>query len=162
MASARPSKKARTRIEEELERVRRAVEALKREPRAEELEGAGDNTPLSEEMDATLAVEEKEIATDRLGRLLDRAAALDEALHRFDSGVYGICVICGRQISQRRLHALPEALRCSPCQEELEKKPAREEVRAHEWKLAEEGVRDQKTSEMSDELGIHPRPGGLP
>ena len=80
---------AKKRIERELARVNLEIEVLKKEPRVEELEGFGDNTPLSEEVDAILSAEDRELRSDHLGRLLDRAAALDEALHRVGTGTYG-------------------------------------------------------------------------
>jgi len=44
-----------------------------------------------------------------------------EALRCMDRGTYGICVNCGRQIPEARLHAKPEATRCVECQLELER-----------------------------------------
>jgi RNA polymerase-binding transcription factor DksA len=123
----------KAKIERELERVNAEVSALKKEPKAEELEGLGDNTPLSEEEDAAASTEERELRADRLGRLLDRAAALDEALHRISEGTYGTCVTCGRPIADVRLEAVPEAARCARCQEDEEKASrARAEARSYE------------------------------
>jgi len=69
--------KIRKRLELELSRVGHAIEILKKEPRAEELEGLGDNTPLSEEVDAMVAVEDGELRSALLSKYLDRAAALE-------------------------------------------------------------------------------------
>jgi len=151
----RTEDKTRKRLELELARVNQAIEALKKEPRAEELEGLGDNTPLSEEVDAILAVEEGELRAALLSRYLDRAAALDEARHRLDAGSYGICVACGKVISPRRLSALPEALHCTRCQEEVEKL-RRPEIHAHEWKRAEETFRER----LAVEHGVQGDHGG--
>lgn len=130
---SKPTEKLKKRVEDELDRVNREIQKLKREPRDEELEALGDNTPLSEEADAASATEERELRTDRLGRLLNRAAALDEALHRISEGTYGLCVDCQRPISPRRLEAVPEAARCAPCQEKLERgETARAEGRTYE------------------------------
>lgn len=142
----RQASRAKKRIESELARVNQAIERLKKEPRAEELEGFGDNTPISEEIDAILVNEERELQSERLGRLLERAAALDEAIHRIDEGQYGICLSCGREMSAERLEAVPEALRCLPCQEEAEKTHPRE-LHAHEWKRAEETYRERLKNE---------------
>jgi DnaK suppressor protein len=55
----------------------------------------------------------------------DRETALlhdiDVALGRLQSGGYGICVECGREISEQRLMATPTVQTCIPCQERLEK-----------------------------------------
>ena len=45
---------------------------------------------------------------------------IDEALGRLDSGDYGSCLTCGREISERRLRALPFAVRCQACEERRE------------------------------------------
>jgi DnaK suppressor protein len=142
----RTEDKIRKQLERELSRVNHAVAVLKKEPRAEELEGFGDNTPLSEEFDAMLATEDTELRTALLSRYLDRAAALDEARHRLDSGTYGICVACGKGISAKRLSAIPEALHCTPCQEEFEKRRTTE-IHAHEWKRAAETLRERTAIE---------------
>lgn len=52
-----------------------------------------------------------------------RAATLsriEEALERLDSGRYGICTECGEDISERRLGALPFAVRCHDCEGQRE------------------------------------------
>jgi len=52
-----------------------------------------------------------------------RAATLkriDEALVRLDSGQYGTCAECGEDIAERRLRALPFAVRCHECEAERE------------------------------------------
>ena len=145
--------KIRKRLELELSRVSHAIEILKKEPRAEELEGLGDNTPLSEEIDAMVAVEDGELRSALLSRYLDRAAALDEARHRLDAGSYGICVACGKEISPRRLAVVPEALNCTPCQEEVEKL-RHPEIHAHEWKRAEELVSERLAAEGPEPKAI--------
>jgi RNA polymerase-binding transcription factor DksA len=149
----RTDDKTRNRIERELARVNQAVAILKKEPRAEELEGFGDNTPLSEELDAMLALEEGELKSALLSRYLDRAAALAEAMNRIDAGTYGICVACGEEISQRRLAAVPEALNCTRCQEEVEKHRS-SEIHAHEWKRAEETYRERDAAEGPEPTAV--------
>jgi len=44
--------------------------------------------------------------------------AIDEALRRLDAGRYGFCHECDRPIAERRLRALPFAVRCRECEEE--------------------------------------------
>ena len=52
---------------------------------------------------------------------------IDEALVQLDAGKYGCCFACEREISQRRLRALPFAVRCQECEErrEIEQNRAR-------------------------------------
>ena len=44
----------------------------------------------------------------------------DEALGRLDAGKYGSCFECTREIAERRLRALPFAVRCQACEERRE------------------------------------------
>jgi DnaK suppressor protein len=55
---------------------------------------------------------------------------VDDALVRLDAGTYGSCVDCDREIDERRLRALPFALRCQPCESR------REQLQAHSQRLA--------------------------
>jgi len=43
-------------------------------------------------------------------------AHIQAALDRIAHGTYGTCVGCHRTIDKRRLHALPDASRCGPCE----------------------------------------------
>lgn len=42
---------------------------------------------------------------------------VEEALGRLENGTYGYCFECGGEISERRLRALPFAVRCRDCEE---------------------------------------------
>ena len=48
-------------------------------------------------------------------------ARIDEALVRLDAGKYGSCFECSGEISERRLRALPFAVRCQTCEERRER-----------------------------------------
>jgi len=51
-------------------------------------------------------------------------AKMREAIQRIDDGTYGICVLCGCDISEKRLIARPVTTQCIECktkQEKLEK-----------------------------------------
>ncbi len=41
---------------------------------------------------------------------------IDEALGRIENGTFGTCSVCGKQIAEDRLEALPYATRCIDCQ----------------------------------------------
>jgi DnaK suppressor protein len=45
---------------------------------------------------------------------------IDAALRRLDEGTYGRCFECGNEITQKRLRALPFAVRCKDCEESRE------------------------------------------
>lgn len=54
---------------------------------------------------------------------------INEALTRLEEGTYGYCFECGAEISERRLRALPFAVRCKDCEEAREM--AAERARLH-------------------------------
>jgi DnaK suppressor protein len=56
---------------------------------------------------------------------------IDEALIQLDAGHHGSCVECESEISERRLRALPFAVRCQACEER------REEEQAHSRLVAQ-------------------------
>ena len=47
---------------------------------------------------------------------------IEEALARLDAGKYGSCFECAGEIAQRRLRALPFAVRCQACEERREQR----------------------------------------
>src|SRR5713101_588985 len=51
---------------------------------------------------------------------------IDEALRRLEEATYGYCFECGEEISERRLRALPFAVRCKDCEEAKENAEQRE------------------------------------
>lgn len=116
--------RVRERVARDLERVSRWVASLQRRQRPQELEAAGDNTPLSETADAAQVIEERETLTQILDWLVSRSVELRDALRRIDDGTYGVCTSCEGFIHPERLLALPEASFCVDCQTEFEKNHA--------------------------------------
>lgn len=55
---------------------------------------------------------------------------IDEALRRLEEGTYGYCFECGDEITERRLRALPFAVRCKDCEEAREVRMQRERLMA--------------------------------
>ena len=49
-------------------------------------------------------------------RDVDEMAQVESALHRLESGTYGVCTDCGEPISPGRLQVQPAAQRCAACQ----------------------------------------------
>jgi RNA polymerase-binding transcription factor DksA len=56
-----------------------------------------------------------------MGRDLDELRGLEAAHERIESGGYGVCVDCGRDIGFERLRVAPIAIRCIDCQTRHEK-----------------------------------------
>ena len=55
---------------------------------------------------------------------------IEEALRRLEEGTFGYCFECGEEISERRLRALPFAVRCKDCEEARETAQQRERAMA--------------------------------
>ena len=45
---------------------------------------------------------------------------INDAVGRLEQGDYGYCFDCGEEIAEKRLHALPFAVRCKDCEEARE------------------------------------------
>src|SRR4026208_2452674 len=54
---------------------------------------------------------------------------IEEALGRLEDGTFGYCFECGDEISERRLRALPFAVRCKDCEEARESAQPRARTR---------------------------------
>ena len=67
---------------------------------------------------------------------------IDYALTRLDAGTYGTCAECEGDISERRLRALPFAVRCQACEER------REQAYGHARQRAEQRSRFSLFAEM--------------
>jgi RNA polymerase-binding transcription factor len=55
---------------------------------------------------------------------------IEEALRRLEEGTFGYCFECAEEISERRLRALPFALRCKDCEEARELAQQRERLQS--------------------------------
>ena len=53
---------------------------------------------------------------------------IDVALRRLNERTYGVCFECGDEIAERRLRALPFAVRCKDCEEAHERAEQRERI----------------------------------
>ncbi len=75
--------------------------------------------------------DEADVAADVIDRTLltalgsqdsKRLQMIDNALERIYKGKYGLCIMCGKEIPQERLRALPYALMCVSCQSAEERR----------------------------------------
>lgn len=55
-----------------------------------------------------------------IDREVTEVSDIEQALIRFDTGVYGICIDCEAEIPFERLSAYPTAKRCLTCQQRYE------------------------------------------
>jgi len=58
----------------------------------------------------------------------DTLRRVREALVRLDAGEYGYCSECDGEISEKRLQALPFAVRCAGCEASHERRVAQEQT----------------------------------
>ena len=63
---------------------------------------------------------ERSMVVDTLNRKSALLEQVTEALERIAAGDYGVCLMCQKEISSKRLAALPWATRCLECQQAAE------------------------------------------
>lgn len=73
------------------------------------LDSSGLVSDQADDADAMMDFERTQAETRNSQTLL---AEVRTALERLDSGKYGVCAVCGRDIGARRLEALPYATLC--------------------------------------------------
>ena len=84
----------------------------------------GDLTDEKENLADAIDLASMESNRDFQLRIRDRerllVSKIKEALERIETGEYGTCVMCGGDISEKRLIARPVATHCIDCKTELE------------------------------------------
>jgi DnaK suppressor protein len=78
-----------------------------------ELAEGADNHPGD---DSDRLSEQQRLLTIR-GQLAERKSDIEHAIEKIDSGTFGTCERCGKEIPLGRLEALPFARYCVECQE---------------------------------------------
>jgi DnaK suppressor protein len=83
---------------------------------ARDLEGG----PGTDSADVASDVAEEEVVEALERNVRRQLFDVERALHRLDSGRYGLCEECGQPIDPARLTALPSARNCLDCQRRIE------------------------------------------
>jgi DnaK suppressor protein len=109
---------ARARLEGERHRLQGVLFAAGRE--SGEAEGGRPDQLSAEQAAETL---NRELDTSVEQRVRSELAAVEAALHRLDLGRYGLCEVCGQEISEGRLEAMPAARYCVADQARVERDP---------------------------------------
>jgi len=101
-------------LQEERRRVLHAIEYLHKENPGSIEDETEDQTQdnLAETATATLDREIDYTLEENSEHVL---SAIDDALKRIEGGTFGVCVNCGKAISEDRLAALPWATTCIDC-----------------------------------------------
>ena len=108
----------RQRLEAEKARLESVIDAAGRGVGGEE-GGRPDQLP-AEQAAETL---NRELDSSVELRVKAELAAVEAALHRLDMGQYGLCEVCGGEIAEARLEAMPAARYCLADQARAEKDP---------------------------------------
>ncbi len=75
----------------------------------------GENTTCSHMAEAATAAEQRMLVSAIRGLLKTKREQVLLALRRIKDGTYGICALCGRDISQERLELVPHTPFCISC-----------------------------------------------
>ena len=110
-----------TRVLAEQRAARTRLLALERETMPMGTGQDGDNSPLSDPLEAAShEIAEIELEGSR-ETLIRRLKKLYRAAVKVREGSYGACDACGEEIPLARLRAVPEAAHCRDCAAELER-----------------------------------------
>jgi DnaK suppressor protein len=123
MGSARYAELKRI-LEERRREILNEVKEKMRDVRAEGASGEGQG--VLDAAEASEADIQDDIEFALIQMKAETLAKIAEALSRLDEGTFGYCFECGDEISERRLRALPFAVRCKDCEEAREVAELRE------------------------------------
>jgi RNA polymerase-binding transcription factor DksA len=101
-------KKLRKKLEDriaELEKEARAIDSELRAPGDQDTE------------ERAIELETEEVLEGLGNAAVAEIEQTRNALNRMDNGTYGICLVCGDDIDERRLEAVPHTPRCINCAE---------------------------------------------
>ena len=115
-------------LEERQKEVLSEVQGRIRDARSE-----GHSGKLHEVLDAGESSEadiQEDIEFALIQMKAETLTKINDALHRLDEGTYGYCADCGGEISDKRLRALPFAVRCKDCEVGREMAVEREKAQA--------------------------------
>ncbi len=116
--------------------LRHMLEARRREIQAEvqgkmrdvRLEGAwgGKTSDVLDTVESAEADIQEDIEFALVQMKSETLSKINDALSRLEQGDYGNCFDCGEEIAEKRLRALPFAVRCKDCEEARENAEQRE------------------------------------
>ncbi len=117
MATARYSELKRI-LEERRREILSEVKDKMRDVRA--IGASGEGHGVLDSAEASEADIQDDIELALIQMKSETLHKIEEALARLDEKTYGNCFECGDEISERRLRALPFAVRCKDCEEARE------------------------------------------
>jgi DnaK suppressor protein len=114
----------RAMLEERRREIQAEVQGKMRDVRA-----AGEVAKLSDVLDAVESSEadiQEDIELALIQMKSETLNKINDALARLEQGDYGNCFECGEEIAEKRLRALPFAVRCKDCEQAKENAEQRE------------------------------------
>lgn len=105
-------------LEERRREILNEVQVKMRDVRAEGASGEGQGVLDAAETSEADIQDDIEFALIQMKS--ETLHKIEEALARLEEGTFGYCFECGDEISERRLRALPFAVRCKDCEEARE------------------------------------------
>lgn len=111
-------------LEERRREILAQVQEKMRDVRAEG--GAGEGQGVLDAAETSEADIQDDIEFALIQMKSETLHRIEEALARLEGGQFGNCFECGDEISERRLRALPFAVRCKDCEEAREVAERRE------------------------------------
>lgn len=76
------------------------------------------NKPLEKDFaEQAIETENDEVLDALDSRIREEMNQIERTLKRIDTGEYGFCADCGEKIPEKRLLAVPEAIRCVTCED---------------------------------------------
>ena len=77
---------------------------------------------MADEADLASALTDQNLSLRLRGRERALMEKIDLALERIEDGEFGECVVCGEDITEKRLRARPVTTMCIACKEEQERR----------------------------------------
>ena len=111
-------------LEERRREILNEVQEKMRDVRAEG--ASGEAQGVLDAAEASEADIQDDIEFALIQMKAETLAKIGEALSRLEEGTFGYCFECGDEIAERRLRALPFAVRCKDCEEAREVAELRE------------------------------------
>jgi DnaK suppressor protein len=106
-------------LDERRREIRAEVQGKMRHVRAEGTWG-GKMSDVLDDVESSEADIQDEIEFALIQMKSETLNKIDDALARLEQGDYGNCFECGDEIAEKRLRALPFAVRCKDCEEARE------------------------------------------
>jgi RNA polymerase-binding transcription factor len=128
----RMSRSRYTDLKQILDERRRQIQA-EVQGKMRDVRAAGEVGKLNEVVDAVESSEadiQEEIEFALIQMKSETLNKINDALARLEQGDYGYCFDCGEEIAEKRLRALPFAVRCKECEEAREMAEQRERLQA--------------------------------